>query len=163
MLINCAIAGISPVGWGPVGGDTTNMHLWEYNSTNISDGKPADVSRRHPASRQLTMEKDSAIIADYTNPAYVLGGWTPTMAPIILSQPKAVKAEKGQAASFNVEVAAIPDANYQWLKNGQAISGATNAVLSIESVNDKDAGNYSVTIKNRSGSVTSHEATLTVM
>ena len=163
VLINCAIAGISPVGWGPVGGDTTNMHLWEYNSTNISDGKPADVSRRHPASRQLTMEKDSAIIADYTNPAYVLGGWMPTMAPIILSQPKAVKAEKGQAASFNVDVAAIPDASYQWFINGKAISGATNAVLSIESVNDKDAGNYSVTIKNRSGSVTSHEATLTVM
>ncbi len=162
VLINCAIGGISPAGWGPIGGDTTNMHLWEYNSTNVSDGKPADVSRRHPVSRQLTMEKDAATIADYTNPAYVLGGWTPAMAPIILSQPKAVKAEKGQAANFNGEVAAIPDASYQWFKNGQAISGATNAVLSIESVSATDAGNYSVAIKNPSGSVTSHEATLTV-
>ena len=84
------------------------------------------------------------------------------MAPIILSQPKAVMAEKGQTASFNVEVAAIPDASYQWFKNGQAISGATSEVLSIESVSANDAGNYSVAIKNASGSVTSHEATLTV-
>jgi pectinesterase len=162
VLIDCGIAGISPVGWGTLGGDTTNMRLWEYNSTNISDGKPSDVGRRHPASRQLTMEKDSAIIADYTNPAYVLGDWTPTMAPIILSQPKAVAVENGQAASFNVEVAAIPDASYQWFKDGQVISGATKAVLNIESVSANDAGRYSVTAKNPSGSVASHEAALTV-
>jgi hypothetical protein len=84
------------------------------------------------------------------------------MAPLILSQPKAVKAKKGQAASFCVQAAAIPEASYQWFKNGQAISGATNAVLSLEAVSAHDAGDYSVTIKNPSGSVTSHAATLTV-
>jgi hypothetical protein len=71
-------------------------------------------------------------------------------------------AAKGQAASFNVEVAAIPDASYQWFKNGQVVSGATNAVLSIESASANAAGNYSVAIKNPSGSVASHEAILTV-
>ena len=34
VLINCILQGISPVGWGAMGGDTTNMHYWEYNSTN---------------------------------------------------------------------------------------------------------------------------------
>ena len=162
VLINCTLKGISPAGWESIGGDTTNVHFWEYNSTNISDGKPADISHRHPASRQLTMKNDSAIIASYTNPAYVLGGWTPAMAPLFLSQPESVQANKGQAASFNVIVAAIPEASCQWFRNGRVISGATNAVLSIASVSAADAGNYSVTIKNRSGSVTSHEATLTV-
>jgi pectin methylesterase-like acyl-CoA thioesterase len=48
VLINCVLEGISPVGWGAMGGDTTNMHYWEYNSTNASDGKPVDVSQRKP-------------------------------------------------------------------------------------------------------------------
>jgi len=162
VLMNCAIKGISPAGWGTIGGDTTNVHFWEYNTTNLSDGKPADVSHRHPASRQLTMEKDSAIIASYTRPDYILGGWTPALAPLILVQPESVKAKKGEAASFKVAAAAIPEASYQWFKNGRVIIGATNTVLYIKNVSAADAGSYSVTIKNPSGSVTSKKATLTV-
>lgn len=93
VLLNCSLAGISPIGWGPIGGDTLNVHYWEYNSTNISDGKPVDVSQRHPASRQLTMENNSEIIANYSKPSYILGGWTTTMVPLILSQPKPVNAK----------------------------------------------------------------------
>jgi pectinesterase len=77
VLINCALEGINPAGWGPIDGDTSNVHYWEYDSTDLSNGKPADVSMRHPASRQLTMEKDAAVITSYLDPAYVLGGWNP--------------------------------------------------------------------------------------
>jgi pectinesterase len=77
VLINCALAGISPEGWGEVGGDPTNVHYWEYNSTNLNDDTPVDVSQRHPASRQLTLEEDAEIIANYSDPTYVLGGWNP--------------------------------------------------------------------------------------
>ena len=76
VLINAKLEGISPVGWGAMGGDTTNMHYWEYHSTNLSDGKPVDVSQRKPESRQLTKERDAETIANYSNPAYILG-WTP--------------------------------------------------------------------------------------
>jgi pectinesterase len=77
VLIDCALSGIEPAGWGEIGGDTSNVHYWEYNSVNLNDGKPIDASRRHPASRQLTLPKDAEIIANYRNPAYVLGGWNP--------------------------------------------------------------------------------------
>ena len=163
VLLNCKLAGISPIGWGPIGGDILNVHYWEYNSSNISDSKPADVSQRHPASRQLTMEKDSEIIANYSKPAYILEDWNPTMAPLILLQPECVMAKKEQEASFNVEVAAIPEASYQWFKNGKVITGATKAVLHFKNVSAIDEGNYSVTIKNRLGSVKSYDATLIVM
>jgi pectin methylesterase-like acyl-CoA thioesterase len=76
VLLNCRLAGISPIGWGPVGGDSTNVHYWEYNSTDL-DGKPIDTSKRHPASRQLTLEKDAALIEQYGRPEYVLNGWKP--------------------------------------------------------------------------------------
>jgi pectinesterase len=160
VLINCALADIRPEGWGEVGGDTSNVHYWEYNSTNISDGKPVDVSQRRPFSRQLTQEQDAGIIANYSNPTYVLGGWTPAMAPLILSQPAAVIAEAGQTATFDVKVAAIPTATCQWFKDGTAISGATDATLRIENVGAGDAAAYTVTVTNESGCVTSQAAAL---
>jgi pectinesterase len=88
VLLNCALEGISPIGWGAVGGDTSDVHYWEYNSTNLGDGKPVDVSRRHPVSKQLTMEKDAQVIADYSSSSWVLGGWTPTLDPQILTGPR---------------------------------------------------------------------------
>ena len=78
VLINCHLKGIPAVGWGPIEDDTTHLHLWEFNSTDL-EGKPVDVSQRHTVSRQLTMPKDAKIIADYSNPAFVLGGWTPVV------------------------------------------------------------------------------------
>jgi hypothetical protein len=107
VLINCALAGISPEGFGPLGGDTSQMHLWEYNSTNVSDGKPVDVSRRLAASKQLDKVKHAQTIANYSNPAFVLG-FTPTMAPAILSQLGAVKAAAGQPATFTAKAATKP-------------------------------------------------------
>lgn len=162
VLIHCALAGVSPEGWGPVGGDLSNVHYWEYRSTNLSDGSPADVSQRSPASRQLTLEQDAAILANYTNPSYVLGGWTPAMAPLILAQPTAVTAAAGQTATFSVKAAAVPVARYQWRKNGVAIDGATQATLTIEQVGAGDAAEYTVDVMNASGSVRSREVGLVV-
>ena len=79
VLLNCAIEGISDEGWGKVCDDTSNIHYWEYNTTHLSDGKPVDVSKRHPASRQLTMKNDSVIIANYCDPAFILKGWNPIL------------------------------------------------------------------------------------
>jgi hypothetical protein len=162
VLLNCKLAGVSAIGWGSIGGDVSNVHYWEYNSTHLNDAKPVDVSKRLPASRQLTMEKDAAIIANYSKPAYILKGWTPAMAPIILSQPESVIVKKGQALSFNVKVAAIPEANYQWFKDNRVISRAINPTLNIDKASANDNGNYHVLIKNQSGSVTSQAVKLTV-
>jgi pectin methylesterase-like acyl-CoA thioesterase len=81
VLLNCALDGVAPVGWGEIGGDTTNVHYWEYNSTNLRDGSPVDMTGRHPASKRLTREQDAATIANYSNPAWVLGGWRPALEP----------------------------------------------------------------------------------
>jgi pectinesterase len=75
VLLHCRLKGIPPEGWGPIDGDTSHLHLWEYDSTNL-DGQPLDTSQRHPASRQLKVPQDARTIADYSNPTFVLG-WTP--------------------------------------------------------------------------------------
>jgi pectinesterase len=162
VLINCALAGISPEGWGPIGGETANIHYWEYNSTNISDGKPVDAGRRHPASRQLTVKNDAPIIENYMNPAYVLDGWIPKMAPIILAQPQEITAVTGKTVVFSVKVAAVPEAGYQWSKNDLPLKGATDATLTLKKIRSRDAGIYTVTVKNDAGVVTSIKAVLNV-
>jgi hypothetical protein len=79
VLLDCGLVNISPQGWGEVGGNKSSIHYWEYNSTNLKSGKPADVSKRNPVSKQLTKDKDADIIANYNKPSYVLGGWSPQL------------------------------------------------------------------------------------
>ena len=78
VLINCRLTGIPPAGWGPIDGDTLHIHFWEFNSTD-ADGHPVDVTKRHPVSKQLMEPRDTQIIANYRDPAFVLGGWTPVV------------------------------------------------------------------------------------
>ena len=137
------------------------MHYWEYNSTNVSDGKPVDVHLRKPESRQLTLDKDAEIIANYSTPSYVLG-WAPAMAPLFLSQPEAVTIAAAESVTFRVKVTAIPDPTYQWLKNDAPIPGATGESYRIPVSQTGDAARYAVVVANASGSVTSRTATLTV-
>lgn len=162
VLVDCALSGIDPAGWGEIGGDTTNIRYWEYNSTNAEDGTPVDTGKRHPASRQLTMEKDAALIAAYRDPAQMLGGWTPRMAPLILSQPGSAALSTGKTALFDVRVAAIPEPSFQWFRNGAPIKGATASSLRIGSAEKDDAGSYTVVVENDSGRVTSDEAVLSI-
>lgn len=160
VLINCLLSGVSPAGWGPVGGDPSQVRFWEYNSANLSDGKPADVSQRHPASRQLSAKEDATIIADYSNPSWVLGGWTPAMAPLIISPPAPDRSASGRI-TLSVGVAAMPPATYQWSKNGRAIAGATQATLEIPNARKGSNDLYSVTAKNPFGIATSEPVRLT--
>ena len=80
VLINCRLKNIPPIGWGPIDDDTSHLHLWEFNSTYF-DGHPIDTTQRHPVSKQLTMPQDAQTIASYSDPSFVLGGWTPIVEP----------------------------------------------------------------------------------
>ena len=72
VLIGCKLKNIAPCGWKSIDGDTTYVRFWEFDSRDFN-GNPVDVSRRHPASRQLNAEKDKAIIASYKSRQFVLG------------------------------------------------------------------------------------------
>ncbi|HYW74872.1 MAG TPA: pectinesterase family protein [Pyrinomonadaceae bacterium] len=75
VLLNAKLSGIAPEGWGAAD-EGGKVHFWEYNSRNF-DGSLIDVSKRSPLSRQLDRIKDAKLISDYSNPAFVLDGWTP--------------------------------------------------------------------------------------
>ena len=78
VLINCRMKGIAAEGWGPIEADTGHLHFWEFNSTDL-DGRPIATTQRVAASKQLTLPQDAETIANYSKPAFVLGGWTPVV------------------------------------------------------------------------------------
>ncbi len=75
VMINCKTAECIPTGWSAIGEPTT--FFAEYNTTDLKSGKPVDVSQRHPFAKQLDAKKDKKLIENYSNPAFVLDGWTP--------------------------------------------------------------------------------------
>ena len=158
---------INPAAW-MLAGDLSNQHYWEFGTTNLADGRPADVSGRLAGSKQLDRDKDAETIANYRNPAYVLGGWTPTLAPLIIEQPGARTVTTGQTVTLTVTVAAVPASGYQWRRNGVAlqdgagISGAMTAKLILSNARAAEAGSFTVVATNNSGSATSAPAVLTV-
>jgi hypothetical protein len=76
VLIHCHLKGIAPVGWGPIEADTAHLRFWEFDNIDL-DGHPVDTVQRAAASKQLALPQDAETIANYSTPAFVLGGWTP--------------------------------------------------------------------------------------
>jgi titin len=91
-------------------------------------------------------------------------------APItITAQPVSRTNTAGTTANFSVTATGTPPLSCQWkknganLSNGSNVSGATTTNLTLTRVSQSDVANYSVVITNTSGSVTSSNATLTVI
>jgi hypothetical protein len=82
----------------------------------------------------------------------------------ILSQPSPTNQIVGAGQSFSIAVSAagLSPLNYQWRKNGAAISAATNSTFTDASAQLFDAGNYDVIVANNFNSVTSSIASVTV-
>jgi sugar lactone lactonase YvrE len=99
-------------------------------------------------------------VADADNDTIRLG-FIPA-APAITTQPQSQTVTAGNNVQFTVAASGKPAPTYQWNFNGTAISGATSSSLSLSSVQSSSAGDYTVTVVNSSGSVTSNKATLTV-
>jgi hypothetical protein len=91
VLIDCTLgASVAAVGWqlqasrdGALPGSTSSLRFMEFNSR-APDGKPADVSQRLSVSRQLRLPADAELVANYSDPTFVLGrDWQPRRARIM--------------------------------------------------------------------------------
>ena len=86
------------------------------------------------------------------------------MPPTITTQPQSQAVPQGQSATFTVVATGTPTLNYQWMKNGMAISGATSASYTTPATTPTDDhAQFAVVVSNASGSVTSTSATLSVL
>ncbi len=84
------------------------------------------------------------------------------VAPSFISQPASVVVTLGSGASFSAGASGTAPILFQWLKNGAAISGATNTTLNFTNVQNSDAATYTLFASNSVGTATSSNATLTI-
>ena len=106
---------------------------------------------------------DYTLAAIFGNSYFNLAGWLPTVIPTITSQPTNQTINVSSNAMFTVAATGLPLPAYQWLKNSTNVLGATNSTLTITNVQSADMASYSVIVSNTSGTVTSSNATLTVI
>ncbi|MDR3456038.1 MAG: immunoglobulin domain-containing protein [Verrucomicrobiae bacterium] len=85
------------------------------------------------------------------------------VAPMITAQPTNLTVTVNNTAVFNVTAQGTSPLYYQWSYNGTNILGATNSSLTLNNISPAFAGNYSVLVSNFVGTVTSSNATLTVL
>jgi len=82
--------------------------------------------------------------------------------PSIVASPSAKTI--GQHARLLLSVSATgKDLVYQWYKDDQSITGASESNYSVSAATSSDAGNYHVTVTNAAGTVTSATASVTVV
>jgi hypothetical protein len=98
-----------------------------------------------------------------TSPNMILHVSPAPTAPTITTQPVSLTVTAGQTASFNVVAAGTAPLSYQWQSNGTNITGATASTYTTPATAISDNGTqFSVTVTNSVGNVTSTNATLTV-
>lgn len=84
--------------------------------------------------------------------------------PVVAVPPASRTASVGESVTFTVSASGTPTPTYQWQRNGVAIAGATTASYTLPTVSLTDNGAvFKVVVTNTAGSVTSSEATLTVL
>ncbi|MBN8459583.1 MAG: hypothetical protein J0M04_17270 [Verrucomicrobia bacterium] len=123
----------------------------------ISNASPADDA-------DYTVEVTGGVttIASSTAHLYVLG------APLVVSQPAAATPALGSTLSLTAGVYAASPATYTWTRDGVPIinggrySGATTPSLAIAGVNAVDNGNYTLTVTNGLGTISTTAATIAV-
>jgi len=145
----------------------TLTYQWKKNGTTISGASAASYAT--PATTAADNGSQFvAVVSDGTstatsNPAILTVTAAP-VAPSVTQQPANQTVIAGQPANFTVVAAGTAPLAYQWKRNSTPIAGANSAAYSTAPTAASDGGTqYSVTITNSVGTVTSNPATLTVI
>ena len=144
-------------------GSGTLNYQWKKNSVAISGATsssyttPATLATDNGATFAVTI---TSALGSVTSSTATL---TVNAPPTITTQPVSKAVIAGQTATFSVTAAGTATLTYQWNKGGVAISGATSASYTTPSTTTADNGSqFTVTVSNSAGSITSNAATLTV-
>jgi endonuclease/exonuclease/phosphatase family metal-dependent hydrolase len=117
--------------------------------TPLSDVAPVELDDSTNA-QHMAVLKDFQFTLSVTNSS--------TNAPAITTPPQSQTVNLGSNATFTVVATGTAPLAYQWLFNDTAIDAATNSAYTRTNAQSAHAGNYTVTVTNSLGSVTSAPA-----
>src|SRR5205823_286993 len=141
-------------------------YQWQKNGTAISGATSASYTTAATTSSDngaqfVVVVSNSA--GSVTSNAATLTVNAGAVAPLITTQPASQTVTVGQTATFTVVATGTAPLSYAWRKNGTPISGATAASYTTPATTSSDnSAQFTVTVSNVAGNVTSNPATLTV-
>ncbi len=136
-------------GDAPVPGATA-LSYTVTGATLADDGALFSLQARNPAGSALSFGASLTVT-------------TAPVAPTFALAPASTTVSAGSSAAFYVEANGSAPLSYQWRRNGSPIAAATGALYVLNSVAQGDDGaQFSATVSNAAGSITSPAALLTV-
>jgi hypothetical protein len=147
-------------------GTGTLSYQWKRNgntiqgATSASYTTPATVAPDNAAQFSVTI---TDAVSSVTSNAATLTVIVPATAPAITTQPASKTVIAGQTATFSVAATGTGPLTYQWNKGGTPIGGANATSYATPAATTADNGaQFTVTVSNSAGQLTSAAATLTV-
>ncbi|MBK8793262.1 MAG: DNA/RNA non-specific endonuclease [Holophaga sp.] len=154
----------APATFSVVATGSNLTYQWQKNGVNIigasasSYTTPATVSGDNGAIFQVVVGSGTQSLTSQSAALTVVSN---TLG--ITTQPKSLTVAAPDGATFGV-VASGNNLGYQWRKNGTAISGATTSSYTVAATDlHETSAMYSVVVSSGTNSVTSENATFTVM
>ena len=136
-------------------------YQWKLNGTSIANATNRTYTFTATA---LTAGSYTCFVTNnFGNITSAAGILTISAIPTITKQPVTQTAVSGSSVTFSVNYTGVPTPTFQWKKNNVNITGATASSLALNNVTMADAGKYSVTLVNMAGTVTSSQATLSIL
>jgi hypothetical protein len=142
-------------------GSAPLSYQWQFNGINLPDGTSGSYSissvGTNKAGNYAVVISNEAGTITSSNAALT----------VVLSPPSQTN-YLTSTATFTATAFSPESLNYQWQRNGTNLadggdlSGTTNSTLTIASVSDADAANYTAVVSDATGSVTTSNAVLTV-
>ncbi|MES2924299.1 MAG: immunoglobulin domain-containing protein [Verrucomicrobiota bacterium] len=132
--------------------DPAPTYQWEYSPTGSAPWTPVDGATEPSLALTPVAYSNKGyyrVIATNTNSSTASNVAHVNLAypnPTIFGQPVPSVVETGSSASFTVLASGLGTLTYQWYKNGGVIDGAVANILTFDSAQQSDAGQYSVTI-----------------
>jgi hypothetical protein len=146
-----------------VNGTSPLYYQWYFDSNALAGGTGHFLSLTNVSSSQtgtyFVVVTNAYGAVTSTNATLIVLNSSPT----IIQQPQNTNVFVGANLAFTVLAGGLPTLAYQWQKDGTSLRGATGSIYRILNAQVTNSGAYSVVITNPYGSVTSSNATLTVL
>ena len=145
-------------------GDAPLNYFWSFNTNTPVGGNSnslalINIQTTNAGSYRVIITNSAGVVTSSVATLTVL------VPPSITANPTNLTVATGANPVFNVNATGSATLLYQWYLDdtNTPLAGATNATLTLSSVDAADAGNYFVVVANSVGSATSSAATLTVL
>jgi hypothetical protein len=134
-------------------GDATLTYQWYQDNVPIQGANAASYTvtgATATSSGKYTVKVTNGLGSATSQPATL----TVLLAPTVQTAPQPVIASAGSPFTLSVVAGGQAPFTYVWKQDGNVITAATGASYTVQAATPTDAGNYTVTISNSSGTVT---------